>query len=308
MSTVSSAPLSHHTQQAETPLPDLQLPTSVAPVDDPSTTLPTTAPKQTTKPTITQAVIHSIPPHIPLSPDLHRNQALTWHLIFNHAPLEHLKQIDTSGIIPGVQPICFSTVKYLTCSACRNAAQTVLPHPRTAHRTVSLGYSISSDTIVSISPQSSGKHHHGSTFMDMRIRSRPHLYLSSTRLFPKTLQMIAKRHHKQPVQFVSDNAREYLAKTIRMYSYYNGCHDSTTVPHHPEINALAERINRTLLTAARVALIQARLPLKYWNFAALDVAHKYNKCRTRPQERHHTKNGTMLTDITLDCSHLARSA
>ena len=61
----------------------------------------------------------------------------------------------------------------------------------------------------------------------------------------------------------SDNGGEYLSKEFRAYLKSKG---QLTVPHSPEQNGVAERMNRTLMEMAH-----AGLPDKYWT-EAVDVA------------------------------------
>lgn len=84
--------------------------------------------------------------------------------------------------------------------------------------------------------------------------------------------MIFQHHSWRPSVFWSDNAREYLAKPIQAFLQQH----MTTFPPHPDMNAFVERINRTLLTAARAALTHVRLPTHYWPYSIMDTAHKYN--------------------------------
>lgn len=265
MSTVSSAPLPTRQPPTNTAHPDLQLMASVASVDIERNTPPKPAPKQSTQPTITQHLVKSLPPPITLSQDHRINQALAWHLTFNHAPLESFRQIAKSGTIPGLTMNCLQSVSSLTCSACRHAAQRAMPHTRTVHDTVRPGHSISSDTIGSISPKFSSKHRHVLTFLDMRTRNLFEIPIKSRfsiiQIVQKTVQMIAKNHLQHPRQFVSDNAREYLVRRIQTYLDHNGCRHHTTVPYHPEMNSLAEQTNSTLFTAAPSALTNDHIPL-----------------------------------------------
>lgn len=46
-----------------------------------------------------------------------------------------------------------------------------------------------------------------------------------------------------------------------------------TVPYNPEINDVAERINRTIRDKAKTVLLASRLSKKFWRDAALYAAY-----------------------------------
>lgn len=72
--------------------------------------------------------------------------------------------------------------------------------------------------------------------------------------------MISQHKSRYPSKLVSDNAKEYLSQPVQAHLSAFGCDNTTTVPHHPEMNALAERINLTLLNAIRAAFAHTPLP------------------------------------------------
>ena len=61
----------------------------------------------------------------------------------------------------------------------------------------------------------------------------------------------------------SDNGGEYLSNEFKIYLKSKGLHHELTVPHCPEQNGVAERMNRTLMEMARSMLAHAGLPDKY---------------------------------------------
>lgn len=67
----------------------------------------------------------------------------------------------------------------------------------------------------------------------------------------------------------SDGANEY--KSLQKYLGEYGMGKSFSPPYTPELNAIAERINRTMVEGARSILIQANLPRCLWIFALKHV-------------------------------------
>ena len=62
----------------------------------------------------------------------------------------------------------------------------------------------------------------------------------------------------------SDNGGEYCSKAFDDYLKKNGILHQTTVPYNPEQNGIAERMNRTLLEAARSMMYHAHMPKEFW--------------------------------------------
>ena len=64
----------------------------------------------------------------------------------------------------------------------------------------------------------------------------------------------------------NDNGGEYLSTDFRQYLKSAGIHHELTVPHSPQQNGVAERMNRTLrlLESARSMMDHRGLPDKYW--------------------------------------------
>lgn len=79
---------------------------------------------------------------------------------------------------------------------------------------------------------------------------------------------------KNNIKFHSDGAEEY--KALREDYGGNAIETSFLPPYTPEHNAIAERINRSMVEAARALLIQANLPNRLWTFAIKHVMYVRN--------------------------------
>ena len=76
-----------------------------------------------------------------------------------------------------------------------------------------------------------------------------------------------------PKEFQTDGGGEYVGSETRAVFYKNGVKFTTTAPSSSNQNAIAERVNRTLLESARALMVQASAPKYLWEeavaFAAL---------------------------------------
>ena len=69
------------------------------------------------------------------------------------------------------------------------------------------------------------------------------------------------------------------------YLKLKGIHHELTVPHTPEQNGVAERMNRTLIESARSMLAHAGLPHCYWAEAVSTAAYLKNRTVTMAFEK-----------------------
>ena len=99
--------------------------------------------------------------------------------------------------------------------------------------------------------------------------------------FAEALTYVKKLH--------SDQAKEYLRldKTLGQ-----SITNTYSPPYTPELNAIAERVNRTIEDASRSMLIQANLPTCLWPFAVKQVAYIRNRVK------HSTTNKPPYLTIT----------
>ena len=78
----------------------------------------------------------------------------------------------------------------------------------------------------------------------------------------------------------TDNGREYISSEFEEYLKFTGiCHE-VTVPYTPEQNGVAERLNRTLMEAARSMISHAKLNSSYWGEAVATAAYVWNRMVT----------------------------
>ena len=78
----------------------------------------------------------------------------------------------------------------------------------------------------------------------------------------------------------TDNGGEYLSTEFKAYLKSKGIRHELTVPHSPEQNGVAERMNRTLMESARSMIAHAGLPNRYWAEAVATVAYVRNRTPT----------------------------
>lgn len=83
-------------------------------------------------------------------------------------------------------------------------------------------------------------------------------------------------NNRPPETFHSDNALEYTSQHLQSFLNHICTKQTTIVPHHPQMNGLAERVNLTIMNAARCAIAHANIEPTLWQFAVMDAVYKYN--------------------------------
>ena len=166
----------------------------------------------------------------------------------------------------------------MSCSACAHAKQRPSPHKPKQHSYKPLEY-ISSDTCGPINPPSLQGHLRFLSYIDAASRYRILLFLKDRRevgiIMPQFFKQL-RQDGRLPRIYRTDNAKELKSKAA-LHTYADLCIQYlNNTPHQPQENSLAERINQSIMNAARANLKHANLPPYYWEDAVKDAAYKYN--------------------------------
>ena len=116
-----------------------------------------------------------------------------------------------------------------------------------------------------------GTVHHMTTVQLMKKKSDPEEVVKEN-----TIKI--ERHFGGPIAKIKcDNANDSLTKLLIKTFRQQPTDIRPTVPHFPQENAVAERLNRTWLNTVRATLHSSGLPLeKYWALCLLDTEIKGN--------------------------------
>ncbi|CEG35176.1 retrovirus-related pol polyprotein from transposon tnt 1-94 [Plasmopara halstedii] len=93
--------------------------------------------------------------------------------------------------------------------------------------------------------------------------------------------------------FCCDNGGEYILGDMTKFCKRRGIEHKFTPPYTPQLNGVAERMNRTLVECARCMIEYAGLAMPYWVEAVMPAASLRNRCPTRALSwiNHHTLFG-----------------
>jgi hypothetical protein len=81
----------------------------------------------------------------------------------------------------------------------------------------------------------------------------------------------------------SDNAKEFLLLANQLEK--EGVRFEPTVPYHPQLNGISERINRTIIERVRAMMSDTGLPNMFWGETVLTSVYLHNKMPHGPKKR-----------------------
>lgn len=79
----------------------------------------------------------------------------------------------------------------------------------------------------------------------------------------------------------TDGGGEFINAQFKQYMEWMNIDSQTTTPYSPAQNGVAERMNRTILDAARSMLHASGLPMSYWVYAVQTAVYVRNRCPTK---------------------------
>ena len=173
------------------------------------------------------------------------------------------------------------------CRACRMGKAHKLPFPGHFEPAKELGEVVHSDILGPLEPSFPDRFQYASTFLDGysrytfvgNMRHRSDLYAVFKGVTKKFQELggakINPNYHGPVSKIHSDGAKEYIALQDSLGG--GDENKSFSPPYTPELNAIAERVNRTMVEGARAMLIQADLPLCLWPYAIKHVMYVRNR-------------------------------
>ena len=149
---------------------------------------------------------------------------------------------------------------------------------------------VHSDVCGPLQVESIGGSRYFITFIDDYSRCVRSFYQAQTEVFEKFKHfeaMVTKECGESIRKLRTDNGAS-ICKDFQTYLTSKGIEHKLTVPHSPQQNGVAERLNRILMESARAMLSHANLPKKLWAEAVATAAYIRNHTIT-------SVNGEQLT-------------
>ena len=166
------------------------------------------------------------------------------------------------------------------CRACRLGKAHKLSFPKYFNRAEVVGDILQSDIMVPLELSFPDKYKYVSTFLDDHSRYTMVGLMTLRSMLEHTFKQASAKFAEIggdiKISMVhSDGAKEYIA----LQNDIGGVNQnkSFSLPHTPELNGIAERVNRTMVEAAHSMLIQVNLAICLWPFALKSGTHVRNR-------------------------------
>ena len=173
----------------------------------------------------------------------------------------------------------------MECETCLLSKQTRTPFPKnTANRASRCGELIHSDIWGPAPVETNKGFRYFASFVDDFSRFTT-VYLLKRKsdyatFFEKYCKLMKNKFNRSITIIHSDNGGEYKSKFIQKFCEENGIEQRFTVAGNPEMNGVAERMNRTLIEMVRCMLQDSTLQKRYWGEAVLYATYTRNHCPT----------------------------
>jgi transposase InsO family protein len=209
-----------------------------------------------------------------------------WHKRLGHLGYNNMKRL--CNMVDGVDKMKCDGDRF--CEVCIEGKQTKLPFGGTRPKTSRPLERVHSDLCGPITPVA----HNGVKYILTVIDDYTHYTVvyglkskESQEVVGCIKSYVARVSNLFPrgiSQFRCDNGTEYLNEELKTFFLEKGIVFELTIPGNPELNGVAERLNRTLLSIARCLLFGSKLSKRFWIQALLTAVYLLNRSPTRALE------------------------
>eukprot|EP00173_Palmaria_palmata_P005501 Plantae.Rhodophyta-Palmaria_palmata.ctg9910.p1 GENE.Plantae.Rhodophyta-Palmaria_palmata.ctg9910~~Plantae.Rhodophyta-Palmaria_palmata.ctg9910.p1 ORF type:complete len:257 (-),score=26.19 Plantae.Rhodophyta-Palmaria_palmata.ctg9910:74-796(-) len=168
------------------------------------------------------------------------------------------------------------------CEVCQRGKQPRMPFGKTNQRKDYLpGEKLHTDLCGPISPTSEDRYSYVLTLTDDASRLT---YVKTLRAKSETATEIenfviaTERQNGWKLKVLrSDRGGEFVNSTVGNFLKARGIKAELTPPYSPQMNGVAERVNRTLLGRSRCMILQSKLGKQFWSHALRHAAIIMNR-------------------------------
>lgn len=206
-----------------------------------------------------------------------------WHQRLGHVHEQRLRDIHRKELVTGMD---ISSTGLTFCKGCVEGKMHRKPFkPVGEIRSTKRLQLVHTDVCGPMQTESLGGRRYFVTFTDDYTRSCAVYFMrKKDEVFEKFREYeaaVTNQSEERIGTLRSDNGGEYLSGAFDEYLKSRGIRHELTVPHTPEQNGVAERINRTLMESARAMLRHAGLPNMFWAEAVSTAAYLRNRLPSR---------------------------
>ncbi|KAG6613824.1 Transposon-encoded protein [Phytophthora cinnamomi] len=207
-----------------------------------------------------------------------------WHLRLGHIGHGGLDAIVKKGYGSGIDMT--SVKQWELCDGCSLGKQTRVSYMKSSpNRAKQVLEVVHSDVCGPMQTSTFGGKRYFVTFIDDKshfcvvylMRNKSEV----TAKFAEFVALAETQTGKRVKTLRSDNGGEYTSREMAKFCSDRGIVQKFTPPYTPQLNGVAERMNRTLVECARCMLEHAGLSKGYWGEAVVTATFLRNRCPTR---------------------------
>uniref|UniRef100_A0AAV1UQ06 Integrase catalytic domain-containing protein n=1 Tax=Peronospora matthiolae TaxID=2874970 RepID=A0AAV1UQ06_9STRA len=212
------------------------------------------------------------------------SKSYLWHLRLGHIGHRGLDAIVKQNLGVGID--ITSVGKWELCNGCALGKQTRVSFQSTTRKPANdLLDVVHSDVCGPMQTSTFSNKRYFVTFIDDKSRfCTVYLIHSKSEVLDKFMQFtkFAETHTGRRIKMLrSDNGGEYVSNKFAAFCRNKGIIQQFTPPYTPQLNGVAERMNRTLVESARCMIEHAGLSKRYWGEAVSTAAFLRNRCPTQ---------------------------
>jgi transposase InsO family protein len=207
-----------------------------------------------------------------------------WHLRLGHIGHGGLDAIVKKGYGTGIDMT--SVKQWELCDGCSLGKQTRVSYMKSSpNRAKQVLEVVHSDVCGPMQTPTFGGKRYFVTFIDDKSHfCVVYLLRNKSEVAAKFAEFVAfaeTQTGKRVKVLRSDNGGEYTSGAMAKFCSDRGIVQKFTPPYTPQLNGVAERMNRTLVECARCMLEHAGLSKSYWGEAVMTATFLRNRCPTR---------------------------
>ena len=240
-----------------------------------------------------------------------------WHQRLGHMNYQSLHHLVKHGLITGVtlHPAGFKACHNATCQVCIMAKHARAPFLPRQDRAETVMQTLHSDVVVYREPSIEGGKY-AVTLLDEHTGHAQAMVLRNKHEVEGALMGAINRWMtitgQRCIMLFTDRGGEYLSHRFRDWCRTMGITHNKSVPHTPQQNGKAERLNETLNNHARAMLLHYNLPKSLWSHALLYAASIHNvtlnkRLMVTPYQAFHKRVPNVRDFRTFGCKVFART-
>ena len=216
--------------------------------------------------------------------DCNSSKETIWHRRFGHLGAQGMQALAKNKMVNGLDFDWKEESSF--CESCVQGKSHRLPfQPSTLKRADHPLELIHSDVCGKVGTRSLGGGEYFVTFVDDHTR---HVWVYILKRKGEVFQrfqewkaLVEKSSGRKVKTLRSDNGGEYISTEFTSYLTKEGIKHELTIPHTPQQNGVAERLNRTLVEGVRTMLADSKLPHRFWAEAISTAVYLRNRSPTK---------------------------